>query len=102
MHSRYIKVVYSFFIIQVVSKNRIVDSGKFDINGPNTEATIPFRVSREMAPSARFIAYFIRDDDEIVADGLNFVVEDIYENKVSTLCNCLLGYLSLPPSGPEV
>ena len=56
-----------------------------------------------MAPSARFLAYFIRDDDEIVADGLNFVVDDIYENKVSSQCNCLLGYLSLPIfSGPEV
>lgn len=57
-------------------------SGKFEIRGATSETSISFTVTRDMAPAARFVAYFVRADDEIVADGLNFAVEDIYQNKV--------------------
>ena len=67
--------------MQVVSKNKVVESGSFNVNS----AGIPIIVTREMAPSARIVAYFVQPDREIVADGLNFVVDEIYENKVSTL-----------------
>ena len=37
-----------------------------------------------MAPSSRLVAYYVTDDDEIVADVVNFAVDGIYENKVGT------------------
>ena len=45
---------------------------------------IRFTVTKEMVPSCRILVYYIRDDGEIVADGLFYDVEDLLENKVRT------------------
>ena len=66
-----------------------MESGKFRIKAQDKTNVYPVVVTREMSPSARFVAYFVRHDGEIVADGLNFVVEEIYENKVTFLVLCL-------------
>lgn len=36
-----------------------------------------------MAPTARIVAYYIRDDGEIVADSIGFDVEGVFLNKVN-------------------
>ena len=71
-------VLVLFF--QIISKGNIVDVGNAAVNG-----SLNITIDKEMAPSARFVVYFIQPDGEIVADGFNFVVEDIFENKVSTI-----------------
>ncbi|KAH3835369.1 hypothetical protein DPMN_108715 [Dreissena polymorpha] len=52
--------------------------------------TVPFStgsfqvaISKEMAPSSRLVVYFVNAGGEIVADGLNFIVDDAFENKVT-------------------
>lgn len=67
-------------MFQVISKGNIVDFGTQDVNG-----SMMLTIGRDMAPSGRFVVYFIRPDGEIVADGFNFVVEDIFENKVRSV-----------------
>lgn len=39
-------------------------------------------LSKLMAPSARLVVFFVQPDGEIVADGLNFIVDDAFDNKV--------------------
>ena len=36
-----------------------------------------------MAPSARVVVYYVRQDGEVVADALNFDVEGMLQNFVS-------------------
>lgn len=67
----------------VLAKGQLVTSGEVVISGQFNEGIVQVRVSREMAPVSRFVAYYVKDDGEIVADGLNFVIEDIFENKVT-------------------
>lgn len=38
-----------------------------------------------MAPSSRLVVYFVNAGGEIVADGLNFIVDDAFENKVDSI-----------------
>ena len=77
-------------IFQVVARNKIVKSGKFTLGGANAIGSVPaFKVTRDMAPSARFVAFYVTDDDEIVADAVNFAVDSIYENKVGRLLRLL-------------
>ncbi|XP_052280940.1 CD109 antigen-like [Dreissena polymorpha] len=63
----------------VLSRGSIVVFGTVPFSG----GSFKFNITKEMAPSSRLVAYFINTDGEIVADGLNFVVEDMFENKVS-------------------
>lgn len=56
----------------------VADYGRADVNG-----TLQLTITQDMAPSGRLVVYYIKPDGEIVADGFNFVVEDIFENKVS-------------------
>jgi len=42
-------------------------------------------LSKLMAPSARLVVFFVQPDGEIVADGLNFIVDDAFDNKVKQM-----------------
>lgn len=63
----------------ILSKGAVVETRT--ITG--LAGTLSLPVTREMAPTARFVVYFVQPDGEIVADGFNFVIEDIFENKVT-------------------
>lgn len=39
-------------------------------------------ITRAMTNLAKFVVYYVTPDGEIIADGLNFAVEEIFENKV--------------------
>jgi hypothetical protein len=65
-----------------LSKGVIIDSSDVIVGVNPNKATVQFKLTRDMTPSARFIAYYVKPDDEIVADGLNFFIENIFENKV--------------------
>ena len=43
---------------------------------------IKFPVTMKMVPSCRVMMYYVRDDDEVVADTVDFDVEDKLENQV--------------------
>lgn len=53
--------------------------------------TFRFQVTPAMAPSARVVVYYVRQDGEVVADALNFDVEGMLQNFVSTLV-CILPF----------
>ncbi|CAB3988758.1 C3 and PZP-like alpha-2-macroglobulin domain-containing 8 isoform X2, partial [Paramuricea clavata] len=44
---------------------------------------IKFLVTMEMVPSCRMMVYYVREDKEVVADSVDFDVEDKLENQVS-------------------
>jgi hypothetical protein len=43
---------------------------------------IKFSVTREMMPSCRVMVYYVRRDKEVVADSVDFDVEDKLQNQV--------------------
>lgn len=45
--------------------------------------TFPLPITTEMAPKARLIVHYVRDDGEIVTDALTFNIDGTFKNKVS-------------------
>lgn len=86
-------------MLQVLSKNIVSDYGSVTVNG-----STDLRITREMGPSSRYVVYYMMPDGEILADGFNFVVEDVFENKVSLtfetlrICTLSFAYYHLPLS----
>ena len=78
-------IYYLFY--QVLSKGKIIDSSHANVDFYSKTAIVKCKLTRDMTPSVRFIAYYVKPDDEVVADGLNFFIENIFENKVSIVFN---------------
>jgi len=64
-------VDYVFY--HIISSSRIIFTDILHMN--NKQKTFDVGITREMAPSAHIVAYYIRDDGEIVADSYNFHVD---------------------------
>ena len=64
-----------------MSKGKSVASGSIDL----TPGILNFPVTADMAPKAKLMLYYVRPDGEIVADGLSFNVEGIFDNKVCSI-----------------
>ena len=47
-----------------------------------TQRRQQLNITHEMAPQAKLLVYYSRNDGEIVADAISFSIEDIFENKV--------------------
>ncbi|XP_064609639.1 CD109 antigen-like [Liolophura sinensis] len=73
-------------IYQVLSRGSIVSAGKVDASGQLTK-TFSLPVTSDMAPTARIIVYYVRDDGEIITDSISFNVDGIFQNKVSVNFN---------------
>uniref|UniRef100_K1PVK1 Alpha-2-macroglobulin bait region domain-containing protein n=1 Tax=Magallana gigas TaxID=29159 RepID=K1PVK1_MAGGI len=65
---------------QVISKGQVVSSGKIDMT--SRVQTFPLPITTEMAPKARLIVHYVRDDGEIVTDALTFNIDGTFKNKV--------------------
>ncbi|KAL3843233.1 hypothetical protein ACJMK2_021177 [Sinanodonta woodiana] len=66
----------------ILSKSLVSFTGKVTVNQGNVAQTFNVLITSNMAPSARILAYYVKSDGEIVADGLSFTVEEIFQNKV--------------------
>ena len=64
-----------------MSKGKIVETGPIDLASGN----FPLTVTANMAPKAKVMVFYIRPDGEVVADGLTFNVEGMYQNEVNIL-----------------
>lgn len=62
-----------FIHYHIVSSSRIIFSDTLNMN--NKQKTFDVGITREMAPSAHIVVYYIRYDGEIVADSFNFHVD---------------------------
>lgn len=71
--------------MQILSRGQIVHNGHITISehGQAYHGDVTVQVSRGMAPTFRFLVYYLVSGVEILADGLNLVVTDTFENKVS-------------------
>lgn len=69
------------YIIQ--ARDQIVTTGTAMVSGSQHEGFVNLLLERDMAPAAKFVAYFVASGGEIVADGINIPIEDIFENKVT-------------------
>ncbi|XP_022108945.1 ophiophagus venom factor-like isoform X2 [Acanthaster planci] len=64
----------------VIAGGRIVHKGVKDLVNLNT--ALDFMVTHDMAPSARVVAYYIKDDGHVVADALLIDVEEKCKNPI--------------------
>ncbi|XP_060084301.1 CD109 antigen-like [Ylistrum balloti] len=67
---------------QIISKGMVLDAGTFDMRG-QTRGEFPLMITADMAPKARMIVQYVRDDGEIVADGITFKVDGVFKNPVA-------------------
>lgn len=72
---------FSVAFYQVMSRGSVVSAGQ--VSG----SSLSINVTDKMAPTARIIAYYIRDDGEIVADSIGFDVDGVFLNQVSLSFN---------------
>jgi len=73
------KVVY-----EVMGRGDIVLARSFQVEETATSHSFTFTVNHKMAPKSRIIAYYVRpDNQEIVADALNFDVEGVFRTPVT-------------------
>ncbi|XP_046569084.1 CD109 antigen-like isoform X2 [Haliotis rubra] len=71
-----------FITYEVLSRGTVDITDQVSVGGQNpVQFNVP--VSATMAPEAHIIAYYVRKSGEVVADGLSFSVDDIFDNKVS-------------------
>ncbi|CAM1154108.1 Uncharacterised protein r2_g4230 [Pycnogonum litorale] len=70
------------YVYEVVARGDIVISASIY---PDYRSSHVFRIplSSQMTPLVRIVVYFVRDDGEVVADGLSLEVDEIFQNKVS-------------------
>ncbi|KAK3607704.1 hypothetical protein CHS0354_016728 [Potamilus streckersoni] len=70
----------------IMSKGASLTRGEFDMRLRRTRSfTLP--MLHDYSPSARIVVHFVRTDGEIVADALNFNVDNFFENEVSIRFN---------------
>jgi CD109 antigen len=70
----------------IISSSRIIFTDVLNMN--NKQKTFDVGLTREMAPSAHIVAYYIRYDGELVADSYNFHVNaSSIQNKVNMTIN---------------
>ena len=70
----------------IISSSRIVFSDTLRMN--NKQKTFDVGITREMAPSAHIVVYYIRYDGEIVADSYNFHIDaSSVQNEVNMTIN---------------
>ncbi|XP_071088378.1 CD109 antigen-like [Haliotis cracherodii] len=69
-------------VYQIMSRGSIVATGTIDAN-QQTDFKFAITVTPKMAPNARIIVYYVREDGEIVTDSVSFDVEGAFKNKVS-------------------
>ena len=50
-----------------------------------SQGFIEFDVTQKMVPSCRLLLFYVRDDQETVADNMLIDIEDSLENKVENL-----------------
>lgn len=59
-----------------MSRGSVAAAGSF------TGSSFSFLVTPEMAPNARVIVYYVRNDGEIVTDSISFDVDGAFQNDV--------------------
>lgn len=70
-----------FAISQIISKGQVVASGEIPMMSSRRKAfSVP--ITTEMAPKARLIVHYVREDGEIVTDALTFNIDGTFKNKV--------------------
>ncbi|XP_067661520.1 CD109 antigen-like [Haliotis asinina] len=72
----------SELVYQVISRGSIVATGIINAN-QQADFTFTILVTPKMAPNARIIVYYVREDGEIVTDSASYDVEGAFQNKVS-------------------
>ncbi|XP_055894437.1 CD109 antigen-like isoform X2 [Biomphalaria glabrata] len=69
-------------VYQILSRGEMVKTGTVDANGQLVyQFSIPSDPS--MAPNARIVVYYVRDNGEIVTDSISFDISGVFKNKVS-------------------
>lgn len=66
----------------ILSKSLVSLTGKVTVNQDNVPQSFNVLITSNMAPAARILVYYVKLDGEIVADGLSFTVQEIFQNKV--------------------
>ncbi|KAL3881057.1 hypothetical protein ACJMK2_033253 [Sinanodonta woodiana] len=66
----------------IMSKGATLTRGELDLRFQN-KSSFSILMLHEYAPSARIVVHFVREDGEIVADAMDFNVDNIFKNKVS-------------------
>lgn len=66
----------------VLSRGSIVASGNWNLNGKTTDKVF-IRVTSEMAPKARILVSYIREDGEVVADSFDLDANGLFRNQVT-------------------
>ncbi|KAK3612490.1 hypothetical protein CHS0354_024460 [Potamilus streckersoni] len=66
----------------ILSKSLVSLTGKVTVNQSSVAQTFNVLLTSNMAPAARILVYYVKSDGEIVADGISFMVQEIFRNKV--------------------
>lgn len=79
-----------FAISQIISKGQVVASGEIPMMSSRRK-TFSVPITTEMAPKARLIVHYVREDGEIVTDALTFNIDGTFKNKVNRYVKYLKG-----------
>ncbi|GAB6021255.1 CD109 molecule [Chamberlinius hualienensis] len=74
------------FVFQVYGRGNLALAQTIPMNNERY-VRFKFRVTPRMAPKARFLAYYVRPDGEVVADSLTFYVEGVFQTPVAVSVN---------------
>ena len=84
-------------LAQIISGGNIVYADELAVQNGATSKTFAVALSRDMQPTARIVAYYVRSDGEVVSDSLTFFVNGSKDREVPTpMCSyklLLLTYL---------
>ncbi|XP_068218547.1 LOW QUALITY PROTEIN: CD109 antigen-like [Palaemon carinicauda] len=75
-----------YFVYKVMGRGDVIFAQTLQAHQGTTH-TFRFLATSSMAPRARLIVYYVKEDGEIVADSLQFAVDGAIQNKVSVDVN---------------
>lgn len=75
-----------YFVYQVLGRGDVVFGDTLQAHQGTTH-TFKFLATRDMAPRARLLLYYVREDGEVVADSLHFAVSGAIQNEVTVNLN---------------
>lgn len=72
-----------YFSYEVIGRGDVITANTVDLNPPSTTHRFRFLATYAMAPTARVLVHYVKEDGEVVADAMDVDISGFLQNFVS-------------------
>lgn len=78
-------VPLKYFNYEVIGRGDVITANTVDLNPPSTTHRFRFLATYAMAPTARVLVHYVKEDGEVIADAMDVDIDGFLQNFVSFL-----------------